>query len=356
MADAFRRLTQRTCGPAVTLMLAAAFLLAAGGSMARAQQADDDVVARIGDIDVTFGELETAWRQNDAASRLRMLQDLYETRRRALDILVGDRLIDREAQARGMTRNELLIAELPSRTLEVTEEEIQLIWERNRDRFPDQTLESLRPEIVAAIEQQRPMQALHAYTNELREAAGDIEVLLAAPRQTIDILPDDPVRGPAVAPIEIVEFSDFDCPFCQRATETVDRLLEDFAGQIRFVYKDYPLPTHPNAFKAAEAGNCAHEQDRFWELHDTMFANQGALSVDELHTHAETIGLDTEAFAECLDSGRHVASVERDMAIGNGYGVASTPTLFVNGRSVIGAAPYETFAEIIREELAAAGR
>ena len=356
MTHALRRLTRRTRGSAFALTLAVAFLLAAGGSMARAQQADDDVVARIGDIEVTFGELEAAWQQNDAASRLRMLQDLYETRRRALDILVGDRLIDREAQARGMTRDELLITELPSRTLEVTEEEIQLIWERNRERFPDQTLEDFRPEIVAAIERQRPMQALHAYTNELREAAGDIDVLLAPPRQQIDVLPQDPVRGPADAPIEIVEFSDFDCPFCQRATETIDRLLEDFAGQIRFIYKDYPLPTHPDAFKAAEAGNCAHEQDRFWELHDTMFANQGALGIDELHSYAESIGLDTEAFAECLDSGRHAASVERDVAIGNGYGVQSTPTLFVNGRSVIGAAPYETFVEIIREELAAAER
>lgn len=337
---------------ATTLALALAF----GGVAVAAQQADGDVVARIGDIEVTFGELEAAWRDNDAASRLRMLQELYDTRRRALDILLGDKLIEREAAARGMTREDLLIAELPSRTLEITEEEIQLLWDRNKDRFPDQTIEDLRPEIVAAIEQQRPMQALHAYTNELREAAGNVVVLLDAPRQTIETLPDDPARGPAEAPVQIVEFSDFDCPYCQRATETIERLLEEFTGQIRFVYKDYPLPTHPDAFKAAEAGNCAHEQGRFWELHDAMFANQGALSVDELHAYAENLGLDTDAFAECLDSGRHTATVERDMEIGDSYGVSSTPTLFLNGRAVLGAAPYDTFADIVREEIAAAGR
>ena len=349
-------MTRRSRGPALTAVMATALLLTSGNAEVSAQQADDDVVARIGDIEVTFAEVEDAWRANDAASRLRMLQEVYETRRRALDILLGDRLIDREAAARGMTREELLIAELPSRTLEVTEEEIQEIWDRNKDRFPNQTLEELRPEIVAAIQQQRPMQALHAFTNELREAAGDVMVMLEPPRQMVETLAEDPARGPADAPVEIVEFSDFDCPFCQRATETVDRLLEEFTGQIRFIYKDFPLPSHPNAFKAAEAGNCAHEQDRFWELHDTMFANQGALSVDELHAYAENLELDTEAFAACLDSGRHTATVERDMEIGNDYGVSSTPTLFLNGRAVLGAAPYETFEQIIREELAAAGR
>ena len=331
-------------------------MLLFGGASVSAQRADDDVVARVGDIEVTFGELEAAWRDNDAASRLRMLQELYETRRRALDILLGDKLIEREASSRGVTRDELLITELPSRTLDVTEEEVQLLWDRNKDRFPDQTIEDLRPEIVAAIEQQRPIQALHAYTNELRDAAGDVVVLLEPHREAIATLSEDPARGPADAPVEIVEFSDFDCPYCQRATETIEQLLEEFAGQIRFVYKDYPLPTHPDAFKAAEAGNCAHEQDRFWELHDTMFANQGALSVEELHAYAENLGLDTDAFAECLDSGRHTATVERDMAIGDGYGVSSTPTLFLNGRAVLGAAPYDTFAEIVREEIAAAGQ
>ncbi len=356
MTSAIRRLARWLYVPLLPAAVVAVLPAALGGGVAFAQSADDAVVARIGDTEITLGDLDEAWRENDAASRLRMLQELYETRRRALDILLGDRLIELEAASRGMTREELLIAELPSRTLEVTEEEIQLIWDRNRDRFPDQTLEDFRPEIIAAIEQQRPAQALQAYANELRESAGDVVVLLDPPRQPIETLPDDPVRGPADAPVEIVEFSDFDCPFCQRATETVDRLLEEFAGQIRFVYKDYPLPTHPDAFKAAEAGNCAHEQDRFWELHDTMFANQGALGVEELHVYAEDLGLDVEAFAECLDSGRHTATVERDMAIGDGYGVQSTPTLFLNGRAVLGAAPYETFAEIVREEIAAAER
>ena len=312
------------------------------------------MVARIGDVSVTFAELEDAWRRNDASSRLRMLQELYDTRRRALDVVVGERLVEREAASRGMRRDELLAVELPDRMLEVTDAEIDLIYERNRDRFPGRTIEQMRPEIRAVMDQQRPTQALHAYMNELRAMADDVAVLLEPPRHAVETLPEDPARGPAGAPIELIEFSDFDCPYCQRATETLARLMEQFEGQIRLVYKDYPLPSHANAFKAAEAGNCAHEQDRFWDLHDTMFANQGALDVDALKGYAAEIGLDAGAFIECLDSGRHASTVDRDLRIGMSYGVSSTPTLFLNGRAVLGAAPYGTFVEIIREELAAA--
>ncbi len=340
-------------------IVVAAFTLAAAlaaPSGAATAQEGGAAVARIGDQVVTAAELEDAWRRNDASSRLRMLQELYETRRRALQIVIGEKLVEREAAARGMTRDELLAVELPRRTPDVTNAEIDLIYERNRDRFEGRSLEQMRPEIRAIVERQRPLQALHAYMNELRALARDVEVLLDPPRHAIETLAEDPVRGRDDAPIELVEFSDFDCPYCRRATETVDRLMEQFAGQIRFVYKDYPLPSHPDAFKAAEAGNCAHEQGRFWELHDTMFASQGSLGVEELKGYAADLGLDTDAFDECLDSGRHAAAVNRDVRIGMSYGVSSTPTLFLNGRAVLGAAPYETFVEIIREELAAAAR
>ena len=322
-------------------------------SSAGAQQQDDDVVALVGGDPITFGDVEDAWQRNDASSRVRMLQELYETRRRALDIIVGERLIEQQAETRGVTRDKLLEAELPSRTLPVTDEEIALIYERNQAQFGDRTLEQMTPEIRAFVERQRPMQALHAYMNDLRRAAADdVTVLLEPPRQRIEVLEADPVRGPSDAPIEIVEFSDFDCQYCKRATDTIARLLGEYGEQIRFVYKDYPLPSHPNAFKAAEAGNCANDQGKFWEFHDKLFASQGALDVGSLKEYAGELGLDADTFAACLDSGRYASQVERDLEIGARYGVSSTPTLFVNGRAVVGAAPYESFVEIIREELA----
>jgi len=333
--------------------LAGAFVISLGVvSSAWAQQQDDDVVARVGGDPITFADLEEAWQRNDASSRLRMLQDLYETRRRALDIIVGERLIAREAKMRSMTRDALLESELPSRSLPVTDEQIALVYQRNQAQFGDRTLEQMSPEIRMFLERQRPMQALHAYMNELRrEAVDDVVVTLEPPRQAIEVLAEDPVRGPETAPIEIVEFSDFDCPYCQRATNTIARILDEYGDQIRFVYKDYPLPSHPNAFKAAEAGNCANDQGEFWPFHDRLFESQGALDVASLKTYASELGLEAEAFTACLDSGRHASRVERDLEIGSGYGVSSTPTLFVNGRAVVGAMPYESFVEIIQEEL-----
>ena len=318
--------------------------------------AQDEVVARVGDTEVTFAEVEESWNQTDASSRLRMLQQLYEARRRALDLVIGEHLVARDARTRGITRAELLAAELPSRTNPVTDEEVALVYERNRNSFDGRTLEKMQPEIRMVLEQQRPTQTLHQFMAELRMAADDVVILLDPPRQAVDVLADDPSRGPDDAPVVIVEFSDFECPFCKRATATLDVLLERYGDQLRFVFKDFPLPSHPHAFKAAEAGNCAHEQGKFWEFHDKLFASQDALDVPSLKTYAGELGLDTEVFVSCLDEGRYAAAVNRDLSIGRSSGVSSTPTLFINGRPLFGAFPLETFDQILREELDAAGR
>ena len=145
------------------------------GCIATSEAQDQgDVVARVGDTAVTFGDVEEAWDENDPGGRLRTLQDVYETRLRVLDLVVGDHLIEREAQSRGVDRAELLAEELPSRTVPVTDEEVEQIYERNRDRFGGQTLDQMRAEIRAALEQQRPNEALRAYMRELRTAADDL--------------------------------------------------------------------------------------------------------------------------------------------------------------------------------------
>ena len=349
-ARSARRL-QRVAWVAGTALLALA-------AVAVAQNRDpqrDTEAARVGEIVVTVGDLDDAWQQNDASSRIRLLQQLYETRRRVLDIVVGEHLVEREARARGLTKRELLEAEVAPRVRPVTDAEIDRVYERNRDAFEGRTREEMGPEIRAAIEQQRPAEALHEFMRELRERADDVVVLLDPPRQAIDVLPDDPARGPADAAVVIVEFSDFQCPYCRRATQTLSELLERYDGKIRFVYKDYPLPRHTEAFKAAEAANCAHEQGRFWAFHDLLFARQDALDIESLKTYADELGLDANRFDQCLDEGRYRTQVQEDLQIGRRYGVSSTPTMFINGRAVMGAVPLATLDAIIQEELAAAG-
>lgn len=340
-------------GGSITSTAAVAIVVLCGAVHVHAQE-DREAVARIGDVAITMADVDGAWHRNDAASRIRILQQLYDTRRRTLDIVIGEQLIEREAKARGITRAQLLAAELPRLTLAATDAEVEFVYERNKDRFDGRTFEEMRPEIRTMIDEQRPTQALHAFMRELRMEADNIEILLDPPRQDIETLDSDPVRGPADAPVEIVEFSDFQCPFCLRATVTLAELMERHGNQIRFIYKDYPLPNHPHAFKAAEAGNCANEQGRFWDYHDKLFDSQQALDAASLKEYASELGMDPAAFADCLDEGRYAEQVQQDLAIGRRYGVSSTPTLFINGRVVFGAAPLEAFDRIVQEELAAA--
>lgn len=336
-------------GPLVGLLV----MLVSGCLATPEAQDQADVVARVGDTAITFDDVEAAWHKNDPGGRLQSLMELYEARLRILDLVVGDHLIDREAEARGINRDELLANELPARTRPVTDDEIERLYEQNQDRLGGRTLDELRPEIRQILERQGPTQVLRDYMRELREAADDVVITLNPPRQDVEIAKSDRSRGPADAPVVIIEFSDFECPFCRQATATINALLARYPGQIRFVYKDFPLPTHPYAFKAAEAGHCAHDQDKFWEYHDKLFATQDALDVESLKIHAGELGLDMDAFATCLDDAQHAEAVNAEMSTGRSYGASSTPTLFINGRPVFGAMPLNVFDEIVRQELMA---
>jgi len=165
---------------------------------------------------------------------------------------------------------------------------------------------------------------------------------------------DDPSIGPDNAEITIIEFSDFECPYCQRwHNEVFDRILEDYPDQVRIVYRDFPLKSiHPNATPAAEAANCAREQDAFWDYSKQLYSGKYELSPENYLLIADGLELDTEAFQECFDSGRYADEVEADYQYAGNLGVRSTPTFFLNGLPIVGAQPYEVFQDIIERELA----
>lgn len=174
------------------------------------------------------------------------------------------------------------------------------------------------------------------------------------PNARIDVsVDDDPSWGAADAPVTIIEFSDFQCPFCGRFHEqTYPRLRENYGDQIRFVYRDYPiLQIHPNAALSAQAANCAGDQNKYWEYHDLLLTNQDRSARTDLGDFAAQLELDMTVFDECLDSGRYEQEVNADMQDGNRYGVRGTPTFFINGRALVGAQPYEAFAAAIEAEL-----
>ena len=162
-----------------------------------------------------------------------------------------------------------------------------------------------------------------------------------------------PSRGPENAPVTIVEFSDFECPYCSRVVPTLEQIIETYGDRVRLVFRQFPLNNiHPNAQKAAEASLCANDQGKFWEMHDLMFKEQKSLELEQLKEKAARLELDVEAFNGCLDSSKYADVVMSDQESASQIGVSGTPALFINGRFLSGAQPYEQLSAVIDEELA----
>ncbi len=164
---------------------------------------------------------------------------------------------------------------------------------------------------------------------------------------------DDPAWGPEDAPVVIIEFSDYQCPYCRRFwSSTYQRLREVYGDKVRFVYRDFPLAQiHPDALGAAIAANCAGEQGQYWAFHDRLFEQASGLGLDAYLAYAKALGLDLDAFRACLDDPQQRAEVLADQADGARLGVSGTPTFFINGIPLVGAQPFEAFQQIIEQEL-----
>jgi len=165
-----------------------------------------------------------------------------------------------------------------------------------------------------------------------------------------------PVRGPKHAPISVVLFSDFQCPFCGRVEPSISALEKAYPGKVRVAWKNYPLPFHNNAKPAAEAALAANEQGKFWQMHEILFKNQQALTGPDLEKYAKEIGLDMTKFKAAMDSHKFAAQVEADMKQGSALGVSGTPAAFVNGHLVSGAVPVDEFKKIVEAELKGGGK
>jgi len=167
----------------------------------------------------------------------------------------------------------------------------------------------------------------------------------------IAVTADDHIRGDKNAPVTLIEYSDFECSFCGRVQPTMEQILDEYEGQVNLVYRHFPLSFHQNAQKSGEASECAADQNKFWEMHDKLFANQSALDVDSLKGYAKELGLNTSTFDSCLDSGKYEQKVKDGITDGSKYGVQGTPATFVNGTMVSGAQPYENFQAAIENAL-----
>jgi protein-disulfide isomerase len=264
-------------------------------------------------------------------------------------------LLAEEAKKKGMSPDAYVESEIAKRIKPVTDAEVVTFYQSNVSQMQGRSLEQMTPAINRYLTDQQNATARAALVAELKKAGPAIRVSLDPPRQTVNLAATDPAVGAASAPVTLVEFSDFQCPFCQRVEPTLKQLRDKYGDKLRIVWKDFPLTQiHPQAFKAGEAGHCAGEQGKFWEYHDRLFANQQALQPADLKKHAADLGLNAAAFATCLDSSKFGERVRDGVSQGTSLGVNSTPTIFINGRRLSGAQPLEVFVAAIDEELSRA--
>jgi protein-disulfide isomerase len=315
--------------------------------------APTDVVATVGTASITLEEVDEKALQEPASSfgSLRLAQAIYEARRAAADEIVGNRLLDEEAKRRGIARSALFEQEISSQVTGVTDADISAWYQANPQRVQGASLDQVRAPIRQLLTQERMAAARDAYLDKLK-AKTPVRIMLEPPRASVKA-GNSPAKGPANAPIEVIEFADFECPYCLAAAPTVKRVLDTYGDRIRFVFRNFPLQTHPRARPAAEAAQCANEQGKFWPYHDRLFEDPKKLGDPDLKQTAVDLGLDAAKFNACFDSHKYQSVVDSDAQAGSEAGVSGTPAFFINGRLLTGAQPFENFKRVIDEELAA---
>jgi predicted DsbA family dithiol-disulfide isomerase len=268
---------------------------------------------------------------------------------KALDGIVEDKLIAASATRDKTTKEQIIFSEIESNVATPSPEEVEEFYQANKSRIAaphDQALPLVKQYM---IDQQRNRYRDMLIYNLKKQFP--VKILLD-PLRTDIATAGYPSHGPDNAPVTIVEFADFECPFCGGLFKTLKTVEKSYPERVRFVYRQFPLTSmHPHAQKAAEASLCANDQNRFWEFHDSMFGNQENLTVDDLKKRAVDFKLNTAAFNTCLDTGAKVGAVTKDVEEGRAAGVSGTPAMFINGRFLAGNQPYADIREVIEDEL-----
>jgi protein-disulfide isomerase/Skp family chaperone for outer membrane proteins len=331
------------------------FALSALSTVAAAQSGSQ----RLG---VVNGEVITEEQVNKAAAKalenveLKRMQseanykrEKQEAMEKALNAIMEEKVLAAEAAKRKVSTEVLVRQEIDGNVKTPTAEEIEKFYEQNKAQIPVSREEAL-PQIGPYLMNQRRDAAFEAFITRLKKDYGVTSYL--DPLRTDVATAGFPTLGPANAPVTIVEFSDFECPYCGGLFPTLQEIEKKYAEKIRVVYRQYPLTNlHPHAQKAAEASLCADEQKRFWDFHDSLFGNQQDLTVDALKRRAADMKMDVSAFNACLDSSKHAEAIRKDIVEGSRAGVTGTPAIFINGRLLSGNQPYTNIAEVIEDEL-----
>ncbi len=273
----------------------------------------------------------------------------YEALSEGLDEMISEQLMEKEAKSRNVTTEQLVATEITAKIPDPSDADIQKVYDSNKAQLQGQTLDQVKPRIVEFLKQQGGAERQEAFIEELKKKY-PTTVALKPPVVNVATA-GRPEMGAANAPVTIIAFSDYECPYCKRAHTVVDEVMKKYDGKVKLVYRDYPLPFHEHARPAAEAANCANAQGKFWPYHQKLW-DASDLSTDKLKAMAGELGLDQQKFDDCLAKSQFKADIDKDIADGSAVGVTGTPAFFINGRMLSGAQPFEKFKEVIDQELA----
>jgi protein-disulfide isomerase len=329
---------------ALALALALGSWLPACSAQDTSAKDKNQVLAVINGKNITEAEVREANKDQFQAMEREYQQNTHQLLENGLEVVIRERMLEAEAAARKVTKEQILAEIKPAA---VTDADVDAFYTQNKDRIP-RPKEEVAGQIKQYLEQQGQQKAQQDFYAKLQDKY-KVEYKIEPIR--VEVAATGPAQGPANAPVTIVEFSDFQCPFCSRIIPTLNQVKEKYGDKVRIVFRQYPLPMHPQAQKAAEASLCANDQGKFWQMHDALFANQQALGVDQLKAKATELGLNAETFNSCLDSSKYAAQVAADMKEGSAAGVSGTPAMFINGRFINGAVPFEEVASVIDDEL-----
>jgi protein-disulfide isomerase len=332
-------------GQVVKVGLSAALLVLGVGRVFA--QNGSNVVANVGGVQLTMSDLEN----EESAKLLTAHYQYYQAEIKALNDLIDKKLIEQKANSEHLTVEQLLDRDINSQVKDPTEDQMKVYYEGLET---DQPYESVRSKILEKIRQLRTDKVRAEYVRKLR-AETEVYIALAPPRagnlenQTAQ---NTLTLGSDKAPVKLVEFADYECPYCQKVAADVRKLVADYGDKIAFTYKDFPLPMHARAEKAAEASRCANEQSKYWQFHDELYHSK-ELDVDQLKAQARALQLNVDQFDKCLDSGVETAAVQKDKKEGEHLGISGTPSFFVNGHYLSGALDYAALRQIVDQQLAA---
>lgn len=313
----------------------------------------ETVVATWAGGQLTYGDVAKEIENQLIQMEVEYLTNRYSTEQQAIEQMMIEKLLEAEVQKRGLANIEALLKlEVEDKVSAPTEQEIQEFYEVVKRQLRGAPLDAVRPQVEQELLRRKQGELVQAFIGKLKAEQGGVVSLPfpELPRILVDV-DDDPMRGASDAQVTIVQFAEYQCPYCGQANETVEKVLAEYDGKVRMVYRDFPLSFHARAVPAAVAANCAGKQGKYWEMHGLLMGNQRALEEGDLLAHAQALNLDLGAWNTCRQDPAQEAEVMADMEAGAKAGVSGTPAFFINGILMSGALDYARFKEIIDREL-----